>query len=108
MRKTLFLALLVGALLAFFSLSIATADYLLNNENIRVAFRSNILLLILVAGVSVGLGLMIALLVDHISKWELVAQSILLLPMIISVVGISLIWGLVYFLREIMAGSIRG
>jgi len=108
MRQTLFLALLVGTLLAVLSFGIVASNYILNNENIQIAFRNNIMLLILATGVSGSLGLMIALLVDRISKWEVFIKSLIFLPITISVLGASVIWGFIYFMRVLMAGSVKG
>lgn len=74
-------------------------DYAFNNEDMRVAFRNNFMWLVLVTGVSVSLGLIIAVLVDRIGRWESVAKSIIFLPMAISAVGASVIWGFMYFVQ---------
>jgi len=74
-------------------------DYAFNNEAMRVAIRNNFMWLVLVTGVSVSLGLIIAVLVDRIGKWESVAKSVIFLPMAISAVGASVIWGFMYFVQ---------
>ncbi|MEB3228461.1 MAG: sugar ABC transporter permease [Synechocystis sp.] len=59
------------------------------------AFKNNLLWLVLVTGVSVSLGLIIAVLVDKV-RYEAIAKSIIFLPMAISFVGASVIWKFVY------------
>ncbi len=59
------------------------------------AFKNNLLWLILVTGVSVSLGLIIAVLVDKV-KYEAIAKSLIFLPMAISFVGASVIWKFIY------------
>ncbi|AFY37195.1 glucosylglycerol ABC transporter membrane protein [[Leptolyngbya] sp. PCC 7376] len=60
-----------------------------------VAFKNNLLWLVLVTGVSVSLGLVIAVLVDKV-KYEAIAKSLIFLPMAISFVGASVIWKFIY------------
>ncbi len=60
-----------------------------------VAFRNNLLWLVLVTGVSVSLGLIIAVLVDKV-RYEPIAKSLIFLPMAISFVGASVIWKFIY------------
>jgi len=58
---------------------------------------NNILWLIIVPAVVVGLGVVVAVLGDKLSaQGEKVAKSVIFLPMAISFVGASAIWGLVY------------
>ncbi|MGK7908006.1 MAG: carbohydrate ABC transporter permease [Synechococcus sp.] len=63
-----------------------------------IAFRNNFLWLVLVTGVSVAFGLLIAVLVDRV-KYEPLAKSLIFLPMAISFVGASVIWRFVYAFR---------
>ena len=65
------------------------------NPDMLIAFRNNILWLVLVTGVSVSLGLVIAVLVDKV-RYEPVAKALIFLPMAISFVGASVIWRFVY------------
>ncbi len=60
-----------------------------------VAFRNNLLWLVLVTGFSVSLGLIIAVLVDKV-RYEPIAKSLIFLPMAISFVGASVIWKFMY------------
>lgn len=62
------------------------------------AFRNNILWLVLVTGIGVGLGLVIAVLADRV-RYEQVPKTLIFLPMAISFVGASVIWRFVYAFR---------
>ncbi len=72
------------------------------DPDMLIAFRNNLLWLVLVTGISVGLGLVIAVLVDRV-KYEPLAKSLIFLPMAISFVGASVIWRFIYAYRP--AGS---
>ncbi|EDX85095.1 ABC transporter, permease protein, putative [Synechococcus sp. PCC 7335] len=72
------------------------------SPDMLIAFRNNLLWLVLVTGISVGLGLIIAVLVDRV-RYEPLAKSLIFLPMAISFVGASVIWRFVYAYRP--AGS---
>ena len=72
------------------------------DPDMLIAFRNNLLWLVLVTGISVGLGLVIAVLVDRV-RYEAVAKSLIFLPMAISFVGASVIWRFVYAFKP--AGS---
>ncbi|MGB7416595.1 MAG: sugar ABC transporter permease [Thermosynechococcaceae cyanobacterium] len=65
------------------------------DASMLVAFRNNLLWLVLVTGVSVSLGLVIAVLVDKV-KYEAFAKGLIFMPMAISFVGASVIWRFVY------------
>ncbi|ASC71088.1 Alpha-glucoside transport system permease protein AglF [Halomicronema hongdechloris C2206] len=65
------------------------------NTDMLIAFRNNILWLVLVTGVSVSLGLVIAVLVDRV-PYEPLAKALIFLPMAISFVGASVIWRFMY------------
>ncbi len=65
------------------------------NPNMHLAFRNNILWLVVGTTVSVGLGLVIAALVDRIRS-EALAKSFIFMPLAISFVGASVIWKFVY------------
>ena len=54
--------------------------------------------LVFVTSFAVGLGLVIAVMVDRI-RWESAAKSIIFLPMAISAVGASVIWKFIYTFR---------
>ena len=59
----------------------------------------------LVTGISVSLGLIIAVLIDRV-KYEQVAKSLIFLPMAISFVGASVIWRFIYAYRPADAEQI--
>ncbi len=65
------------------------------NDAMLTAFRNNLLWLVLVTFISVGLGLIIAVLVDRV-KYEPLAKGLIFLPMAISFVGASVIWRFIY------------
>lgn len=65
------------------------------NPDMLIAFRNNVLWLVFVTGISVGLGLVIAVLVDRV-RYESLAKALIFLPMAISFVGASVIWRFVY------------
>ena len=84
----------------------AKSDNFVGPENYIFAFtdpkmlivlRNNVLWLIFVTSLAVGLGLVIAVMVDRIGRWEPVAKSVIFLPMAISAVGASVIWKFVYY-----------
>lgn len=78
---------------------------LLTDNVIWEAFRNNILWLVLVTGVSVSLGLLIAVLADRV-RYEQVPKTLIFLPMAISFVGASVIWRFVYDYRPAAAAQI--
>jgi alpha-glucoside transport system permease protein len=57
---------------------------------------NNLLWIIFVTGGTVSVGLLIAVLVDRIGRWEPIAKSLIFLPMAISAVGSSVIWKFMY------------
>ena len=69
--------------------------YAFTNPDMLIAFRNNALWLLLVTGLSVGLGLILAVLLDKV-KYEVWLKSLIFLPMAISFVGASVIWRFVY------------
>ncbi|MBD2255946.1 sugar ABC transporter permease [Pseudanabaena sp. FACHB-2040] len=76
---------------------VGLANYIFafTDRGMLIAFRNNILWLVLVTGISVGLGLIIAVLVDRV-KYEPLAKALIFLPMAISFVGASVIWRFIY------------
>ncbi|MBE9128955.1 MULTISPECIES: carbohydrate ABC transporter permease [unclassified Coleofasciculus] len=68
------------------------------SDTMLVAFRNNLLWLVLVTGFSVGLGLILAVLMDRV-RYEPISKSLIFLPMAISFVGASVIWRFVYAFR---------
>lgn len=72
--------------------------FIFTDPNMLIVLRNNLLWLVFVTSFSVGLGLVIAVMVDRI-RWESAAKSIIFLPMAISAVGASVIWKFVYTFR---------
>ncbi|CCQ57051.1 MULTISPECIES: carbohydrate ABC transporter permease [Crocosphaera] len=70
------------------------------DKSMLMAFRNNLLWLVLVTGISVSLGLIIAVLVDKVS-YEPIVKSLIFLPMAISFVGASVIWRFIYAYRPL-------
>ncbi|MFL7812312.1 MAG: carbohydrate ABC transporter permease [Anaerolineales bacterium] len=66
------------------------------------AFRNNLLWIVFGATLSVGFGLLVAVLADR-SKFEKFAKSLIFLPMAISFVGAGVIWNFIYEVKD--AGS---
>lgn len=66
--------------------------------NMGVAFRNNALWLVLMTTLSVGLGLVLAVLLDRV-RYEVIAKSIIFLPMAISFTAASIIWRFIYAYR---------
>jgi alpha-glucoside transport system permease protein len=71
-----------------------------------IAFRNNLLWLVFVTGFVVSLGLVTAVMVDRIGRWEPVAKSLVFLPMAISAVGASVIWKFIYSFQPIQRPQI--
>ncbi len=65
------------------------------NPAMHVAFRNNVLWLVLQTTFSVGLGLVLAVLTNRV-RYETVIKSLIFLPLAISFVGASVIWRFVY------------
>jgi len=62
------------------------------------SFRNNLLWLIVGTSLSVIFGLLIAILADR-SRFEIVAKSLIFMPMAISFVGAGVIWRFIYFYK---------
>jgi alpha-glucoside transport system permease protein len=69
--------------------------YFINTSDTLVAFRNNIIWLVLLTVFATGLGLIVAILVDRV-RFESVAKSTIFLPLAISFVGAGIIWKFVY------------
>jgi alpha-glucoside transport system permease protein len=68
------------------------------NRAMLIAFRNNVLWLIFFTGLTVGVGLLMAVLTDRV-PYEWVARSVMFLPMAISFVAAGVIWKFVYEFR---------
>ncbi len=70
-------------------------SFVLTSPDMWLAFRNNIVWLVLGTGGSVVIGLLVATLVDRIKR-EALAKTFIFLPLAISMVGASVIWRFVY------------
>ncbi|MBI2844960.1 MAG: sugar ABC transporter permease [Chloroflexi bacterium] len=73
-------------------------EYAFTNNQMLIAFRNNLLWLVLFTLLTVSLGLILAVLLDRV-RYEALAKSIIFLPMAISFVGAGVIWKFVYAFR---------
>jgi alpha-glucoside transport system permease protein len=74
--------------------------FVLTDPDMLIVLRNNIMWLIFVTSFVVGLGLIVAVMVDRV-RWESTAKAIIFLPMAISAVGASVIWKFVYSFQPI-------
>ena len=75
-------------------------QYLVTDQSIRSAIWNNVLWIVFVPTVSVIIGLAVAVLADKLKpRWENTSKSLIFLPMAISFVGASTIWGFMYTWR---------
>jgi alpha-glucoside transport system permease protein len=72
--------------------------FVFTDPGMLIVLRNNLLWLVFVTSFAVGLGLVIAVMVDRV-RWEAAAKSLIFLPMAISAVGASVIWKFVYTFR---------
>jgi len=77
----------------------------LTSKDMFIAFRNNLLWLVLFTALTVSLGLALAVLLDRV-RYEAVAKSIIFLPMAVSFVGAGVIWKFVYAFRPASAAQI--
>jgi alpha-glucoside transport system permease protein len=103
MVYTLYLSVLDGESQEFVGLS--NYIFALTDPSMLMAFRNSLLWLVLVTGISVGLGLVLAVLTDRV-RYEAIAKSLIFMPMAISFVGASVIWKFVYAYRPDGAAQI--
>ncbi len=77
---------------------VANYVFALTDRSMLIAFRNNVLWLVLATGGSVMIGLVFAGLVDRVKR-EALAKTFIFLPLAISFVGASVIWRFVYAWR---------
>jgi alpha-glucoside transport system permease protein len=70
-------------------------EYIFTNADVLDVLKNNVLWLILFTGLTVGFGLVIAILVDRV-KYESTAKSIIFIPLAISFVAAGVIWQTMY------------
>jgi alpha-glucoside transport system permease protein len=91
--RTLYLSVMDANSFNFVGLS--NYAYAFTNRIMLEAFGNNLLWLIFGTSLSVGLGLLIAVLADR-SRFESVYKAIIFMPMAISFVGAGVIWKFIY------------
>ena len=70
------------------------------SRSMVTSFRNNLLWLIIFTGGTVGVGLIIAILVDRI-RYEKLAKSIIFMPMAVSFIGAGVVWKFVYSYKPV-------
>lgn len=68
------------------------------NDASLIALRNSLIWLVVLTGITVGIGLLIALVVDRV-RYESVAKSVIFVPLAISMVAASVIWTFMYDYR---------
>jgi alpha-glucoside transport system permease protein len=74
---------------------LANYEYFFTNNNTLSALKNNGLWLVFFTGLVVGLGLLIAVLVDRV-RYESIAKSVIFVPLAISFVAAGVIWSFMY------------
>lgn len=75
-------------------------EFLISDSALLSAMWNNVLWIIFVPTVAVAIGLGVAVLADRlVPRWESISKSMIFLPMAISFVGASTIWGFIYAWR---------
>lgn len=75
-------------------------EFAFTNDLMLTAFRNNLIWLVVGTLFTVGLGLLIATLVDKLRRRaETISKSVIFLPMAISFVGASVVWSFIYAFR---------
>ena len=79
---------------------VGLANYLdlLDDRGMLIAFRNNFVWLVVMTSATVGLGLLLAVLLDRV-RYESLAKSVIFMPMAISFTAASIIWRFVYAYR---------
>lgn len=84
---------------------LANYVFAFTNAGMLIAFRNNLLWLVVFTGLAVGFGLLMAVLTDRV-RYESAAKAVLFFPMAISFVAASVIWKFVYEFRPAGAPQI--
>ena len=75
-------------------------QYAFTEDVMLQSFRNNLIWLVVGTALTVGLGLLVATLVDRLGRRaETIAKSLVFLPMAISFVGASVVWNFIYSFR---------
>jgi len=80
--------------------------FVFTSEDMLLALRNNVMWIVFVTSAVVGFGLVIAVMVDRIGRWEPFAKSTIFLPMAISAVGASVIWKFIYSFQPVQLPQI--
>lgn len=83
---------------------LANYEYAINSPEILNVIKNNILWLVLFTALTVGFGLVIAILVDRV-KYESTAKSVIFIPLAISFVAAGVIWQTVYAFEPLGAAQ---
>jgi alpha-glucoside transport system permease protein len=73
-------------------------QFIFTNDQMLTVLRNNVLWLVVFTAITVGFGLMLAVLTDRV-RYESVAKSVIFLPMAISFVAAGVIWKFMYDYR---------
>lgn len=79
--------------------------YVFTSSTMLRAFRNNLLWVVFFTAGTVGFGLLLAILVDHV-KYESLAKSVIFMPMAVSFVGAGVVWKFMYNYRPPGANQI--
>jgi len=79
--------------------------FVFTSNTMLTALRNNAIWTVLFTTCTVGLGLMLAVLLDRV-KYEKIAKSLIFIPAAISMVGASIIWKFVYAFRPVQISQI--
>ena len=83
---------------------LANYGWIFTNPGNRTFLINTVAWIIIAPLVSTGIGLMLALLLDRMRR-ESISKSLIFMPMAISFVGASIIWGLIYEYRDPTIGD---
>jgi alpha-glucoside transport system permease protein len=78
---------------------------LFNNPSTLLVFRNNLLWLVLFTAVTLGIGLIMAVLANHV-RYEAVAKAIVFVPMAVSFTAAAVIWRFMYIYSPPQFGQI--
>lgn len=71
-------------------------SWFFSSDTALIALRNSLIWLVALTAITVGLGLLIALVVDRV-RYETVAKSVIFVPLAISMVAASVIWTFMYY-----------
>ncbi len=73
---------------------------LFTDPEMLIVLRNTLLWIVVAPLLSVILGLLVAVMTDHLtSRWERIVKSLIFLPMAISFIGASVIWRFIYYFQ---------